>query len=179
MIPAYRTQNEAAPPSRQSRMHLHSSFTMRQQRRETHPDVLKQATFAPEATRPGRHTSWFQPPIHQRATGSRSLAFFPNIWFSMTNSQCLPRRPLSLLIRQEPFSSSPIAGRNVSGRFDRHAPCARSAAVRQNARPSGRGQGELYKNVQLPYRARKPAKRTPVLQGGEASQPRSGQSAIL
>ncbi len=39
--------------------------------------------------------------------------------------------------------------------IDRHAPRARSAAVRQNARPSGRGQGELYKNVQLPYRAAK------------------------
>jgi hypothetical protein len=53
---------------------------------------------------------------------------------------------------------------------DRLAPRARSAAVRQNARPLGRGQGELYKNVYLPYRARKPTKRTPALQGGEASQ---------
>jgi len=32
-------------------------------------------------------------------------------------------------------------------------PRVRSAAVRQNARPSGRGQGELYKNVYFPYRA--------------------------
>ena len=31
--------------------------------------------------------------------------------------------------------------------IDRLAPRARSAAVRQNARPLGRGQGELYKNV--------------------------------
>jgi hypothetical protein len=54
--------------------------------------------------------------------------------------------------------------------FDRLAPRARSAAVRQNARPSGRGQGELYEDVCFPYRARKPAKRTPALQGGEASQ---------
>jgi hypothetical protein len=35
---------------------------------------------------------------------------------------------------------------------DRLAPRARSAAVRQNPRPLGRGQGELYKNVYLPYR---------------------------
>ena len=53
--------------------------------------------------------------------------------------------------------------------FDRLVPRARSAAVRQNARPSGRGQGELYENVYFPYRARKPAKRTAALQGGEAS----------
>ena len=39
---------------------------------------------------------------------------------------------------------------------DRLAPRARSAAVRQNARPLGRGQGELYKNVYLPYREGSP-----------------------
>ena len=63
--------------------------------------------------------------------------------------------------------------------FDRLAPRARSAAVRQNARPSGRGKGELYKNVYLPYRARKPAKRTPALQGGEASQSNMGLALKL
>ncbi len=42
--------------------------------------------------------------------------------------------------------------RNLLSDIDRLAPRARSAAVRQNARPSGRGKGELYKNVQLPYR---------------------------
>ncbi|RLB83050.1 MAG: hypothetical protein DRH17_03895 [Deltaproteobacteria bacterium] len=31
-----------------------------------------------------------------------------------------------------------------------------------------RGEGELYKNVPLPYRARKPAKRTAALQGGRS-----------
>ena len=36
-------------------------------------------------------------------------------------------------------------------------------------RPEGRGQGELYKNGNLPYRVRKPAKRTPAREGGEAS----------
>ncbi len=49
--------------------------------------------------------------------------------------------------------------------FDRLAPRARSAAVRQNARPSGRGQGELYENVYFPCRARKPAKRTAAPSG--------------
>ncbi len=39
------------------------------------------------------------------------------------------------------------------GMVDRLAPRARSAAVRQNPRPSGRGQGELYENVYFPYRA--------------------------
>jgi hypothetical protein len=58
---------------------------------------------------------------------------------------------------------SPTPFQVVRFQFDRLAPRARSAAVRQNARPLGRGQGELYKNVHLPYRARKPAKRTPVL----------------
>ncbi len=44
----------------------------------------------------------------------------------------------------------------ASYRVDRLAPRARSAAVRQNARPLGRGQGELYKNVYLPYREAPP-----------------------
>jgi hypothetical protein len=39
-------------------------------------------------------------------------------------------------------------------------------------RPEGRGQGELYKNGNLPYRVRKPAKRTPAREGGEASHKR-------
>ncbi len=68
------------------------------------------------------------------------------------------------------FEQQPIEGRGDLCNIDRLAPRARSAAVRQNARPSGRGQGELYENVCFPYRARKPAKRTPALQGGEASQ---------
>ncbi len=44
---------------------------------------------------------------------------------------------------------------NIIIDLDRLAPRARSAAVRQNARPLGRGEGELYKNVYLPYRAAK------------------------
>jgi hypothetical protein len=48
-----------------------------------------------------------------------------------------------------------VAG--LDSEFDRLAPRARSAAVRQNARPSGRGQGELYKNVYyFPYREAPP-----------------------
>ncbi len=45
-----------------------------------------------------------------------------------------------------------LIARKFSEIFDRLAPRARSAAVRQNPRPLGRGQGELYKNVYLPYR---------------------------
>jgi len=40
-------------------------------------------------------------------------------------------------------------------KIDRLAPRARSAAVRQNARPLGRGQGELCENVYFPYRGAK------------------------
>jgi uncharacterized protein YecE (DUF72 family) len=42
--------------------------------------------------------------------------------------------------------------------FDRPAP--------RKPRPKGRGQGELYKNGNLPYRVRKPAKRTPPGRAG-------------
>jgi hypothetical protein len=51
--------------------------------------------------------------------------------------------------------------------FDRPAP--------RKPRPEGRGQGELYKNGNLPYRVRKPAKRTPARKGGEASLSVSGK----
>ncbi len=49
----------------------------------------------------------------------------------------------------------PFSDLDIGIYVDRLAPRARSAAVRQNARPLGRGQGELYKNVYLPYRAAK------------------------
>jgi hypothetical protein len=54
-----------------------------------------------------------------------------------------------------------LTGVAISARFDRSAP--------RKPRPEGRGQGELYKNGNLPYRVRKPAKRTLAREGGEAS----------
>jgi len=42
------------------------------------------------------------------------------------------------------------------GFIERLAPQTRSAAARRNPRPLGRGQGELYKNVPLPFREAPP-----------------------
>jgi hypothetical protein len=68
----------------------------------------------------------------------------------------------SALVRLPILSVLRLAPQNLKTRaytlkqFDRLAPRARSAAVRQNPRPSGRGQGELYKNVCLPCREAPP-----------------------
>ncbi len=79
-----------------------------------------------------------------------------------------------------PFAAIVLSGQGVF-LFDRLAPRARSAAVRQNARPSGRGKGELYKNVYLPYRGAKhcrkaepPPFRAERLQSGQFPPPLVG-----